>query len=236
MCFKTIASLWIFLLSAWWVQPSEAPARPPAAVSPGSGGVNVKFQWACTGLVGNSKPRDGIVITNDTTLKRGDEIELMVVVQTNCFVYVLRQDTRKQVHLLFPYHLKQFEEDYRLNTKYYIPQGPGYLQLDQNAGLESIFLLASAQRLVPLEKLLQSHLSADETRKPELANSIIKEIGNLRVRSRLSRTLAERPVRIGGGTRGDGEVKAGERYHYLAVGTEITERDFYDKAISIEIR
>ncbi|MEX0602185.1 MAG: DUF4384 domain-containing protein, partial [Bacteroidota bacterium] len=170
---------------------------------------NVKFRWAFGALVGNAKAF--VPITRDTSLRTGEEMKMLVELRKDCFVYVLHQNSKGEISLLFPYSLKQFSEDYELDKNYYIPLGRAWFKLDANTGRETFHLLATTQRLLDLEVLLGNHQSAEGDRKQKLAADIVSEIRNVKRLYRTFTTLAERPVTIGGNVRGMEEAEQARR-------------------------
>jgi hypothetical protein len=188
---------------------------------------NVSFRWAFGALVGPENPPRLVPITQDTTLKTGDRLKMLVELQKACFVYVIHHGPHGEVHWLFPYNQQQIDTDYQTGKRYEIPHGEGWFKLDDQVGQETFYLLASSERLPELETLLHTYATAAPTEQPQLATTILTEIREVKKRYRQFATLAERPVPIAGNMRGPDITD-------LAV--EITANNFYSKTFTIEHR
>ena len=185
-----------------------APGRSWAAEAPGTApkssagsGAGIRYSWAMVASTGAHRQLSAI--TKDTELKSGDEIKMMVRLETNCHVYVLHQDSEGGFALLFPYSLAQIQTgELRTETNYFIPQGPSWFRLDEKAGWERIYVLASEQRLGALEQLCESYRRAVGEARSRLAEQLTREVRELRRNSRIGESPAERPARVGGTVRG----------------------------------
>lgn len=193
---------------------------------------NVAFRWGFGARVG--KDKKFVSITRDTALKTGDEIKMVIELKKECYVYVILQDSRGGVSFLFPENVKQFASDYKSGKNYYIPKGREWNELDKNTGKETIYLLASAERLVELEALMGNYSSTDEARKEEAAKKIVAEIRDVKKRYRTFQTLAERPVTIGGNIRGVEAAEQSRRPDVSTIMTEISANNFYSKTFTID--
>jgi hypothetical protein len=189
--------------------------------------ANVNFRWAFGALIGGENPPRLIAITQDTTLKTGDQLKMLVELRKPCFVYVIHHGPQGEVHWLFPVSTQQFEADYQTAKRYDIPPGDAWFKLDEQVGRETFYLLASAERLTDLETLLSTYATASHSEQSQVATNIVSEIREVKKRYRQFATLAERPVPIAGNLRGP---DIGD----LVV--EITAQNFYSKTFTIEHR
>lgn len=186
---------------------------------------NVSFLWSFAALVetgGVKQPP--VAITQDTILKAGDHLKLAVELRKPCFVYVIYHGAQGEVKMLFPSSVAQFTTDYQLGKKYEVPPGSDWLKLNDQVGRETFYLVAAAQRLSDLEKLLEMHAAAKPEERAQAATNIVTEIRDLRKRHRQFATPAERPVPIAGNMRID------------IPATEIAAHNFYSKTFTIENR
>jgi uncharacterized protein DUF4384 len=190
----------------------------------------VCFRWAFGAMVGPPDDQEFIAIDQDTKLESGDKLKMLVSLEKKCFVYVVYQDAKDEIFLLFPYRFEQFEKDYDLHKTYYIPQGDGWFELDQNTGTESFYLIAAHQRLSSLENLLNAYDSATSKAKPSHADQIIREIRKIRKRHKTFVSTAERPVEIGGTVRGFHENA------FASIATEISAEQYYTRTFTIDHR
>lgn len=186
--------------------------------------ANIGFRWAFVALVDAGSVRQQIPITQDTTLKTGDQLKMSVELRTPCFVYVIYHGAQGEVRQLFPYDTQQFATDYQASKKYDIPPGEAWFRLNDQVGRETFYLLASVQRLTELETLLEAYAAAPSAEQPPLATTIVAEIRDLRRRYRQLAAPAERPAPIAGNMRED--VQA----------LEIKASNFYSKTFTIEHR
>lgn len=195
---------------------------------------NIGFEWGFGALSGSAKEPKLASIARDTTLRSGDQVKLIVKLTTQCFVYVLHEDPTGEIVLRFPYDLQQFTTDYKIGKNYYIPKGRPWFQLDEKAGRETFYLLASPNRLTDLEGLVTKYQSSPAAGKAALAKDIVSEIRNVRKRFKTFTTTAERPISIGGNVRGLDGPGAGRRPDVASITTEISANNFYGKTITVE--
>ena len=167
---------------------------------------NVCFRWAFGALTVKGKNHILTPITKDTTLKTGDQFKIFLELQKECFVYLIYHSSQDSLYMLFPPDLQQFVPGYNILKKNYIPQGNMWFTLNHNIGIETFYLLGSAQRLNQLESFFCQYGSAQPTQKEELKQKILAEIKNLRWQYRNSKKHAERPVSIIGNLRGGGKI------------------------------
>lgn len=194
----------------------------------------VSFQWAFGALTGSEENRKLEAITKDTTLKGGDQIKMLVELQTKCFVYVIHQGPQGQVRLLFPYNLQQFASDYELAKKYTIPRGDVWIALDASPGTETLHLLASAQRLGEIEKLWSQHEAAEDAHRTEIAKLLLAEVRNVKKQHRDLSGRVERPVAIGGAIRGIQKPSDPALFDIASLALEISSPDFYARTFTID--
>jgi hypothetical protein len=194
----------------------------------------VCFRWAFGAMIGAKNDRRLVAITRDTMLKTGDQLKMLVELQKKCFVYVIYHTGQDELHMLFPYEIKQFSSDYELFKKYYIPQGDMWFELDEDVGQETFYLLASAKRLFKLEALLNAYESAGAVKKREVAKQILAEILKEKRRHKKFTTSAESPVTIGGSVRGIIKDKKTHSPDIDPIAAEVNAPNFYSRTFTIE--
>jgi hypothetical protein len=187
---------------------------------------NIAFLWAFVALVDAGSVRKQISITQDTTLKTGDQLKMSVEPRKPCFVYVIYHGAQGEVRLLFPYDKQQFTTDYQPAKKYDIPPGEAWFRLNDQVGRETFYLMASTQRLTELETLLDAYAAAPPAEQPTQATHIVAAIRDLKRQYRQLAAPAERPVPIAGNMRPVEPVQA----------LEIKATNFYSKTFTIEHR
>jgi len=199
-------------------------------------GKNVCFHWAFGAMVGPENDRKLIPITRDTTLKTGDKLKLLVVLQKKCFIYLIHRSGQDEISLLFPYDLGQFGTDYETLKTYYIPRGDKWFELDEKVGIERFYLLASAQRFHELEELYNQYVTVGPLKRRELANRIFLEIRKIKRRHKKLTTTVERPITIGGNLRGVSEEKGEHLPDIASISREIFSVNFYSRTFTIDHR
>lgn len=197
---------------------------------------NVYFRWAFGALTVKGNDHILIPITTDTSLKTGDQLKIFFELQRDCFVYLIYHSSQDLLEMLFPDDLQQFGQGYNILGKNYIPPGNQWFELDQHVGIETYYLLASAQRLNQLESLFGQYDSAQPTQKEELKQKILVEIKNLRWQHRKFKKYAERPVPIIGSLRDVGKVDKPESFDVADLAIEISAQNFYSRTFTIDHR
>jgi len=195
---------------------------------------NLCFRWAFGAIVRSGHELEFSAITRDTTLKTGDKLKMLVELEKKCFVYVIYHSAQGEVSMLFPYDMQQFSTDYTPGKRYYIPQGDRWFELDENLGRETFYLLASAQRLIELERLFSKYTTPDPAKKQDLAKQILTEIRKIKRRHRKLTTFAERPVPIGGSVRSITEDEKTFCPDVATIAVEISANDFFSRAFTID--
>lgn len=194
----------------------------------------VSLRWAFGAMVGSKDDRRLVAITRDTVLKTGDHLKLLLQLKSRCFVYLFYRTAEDEIYLLFPYDLKQFESDYKKDQKYYIPKGGAWFKLDKNVGLETFYLIASAERLLKLEAIYRKYDSVADKNKKEFGKQILTEIRTIKSKHRNLATLAERPIQIGGNVRGTTKDEDAKFPDIDPIASEVSAANFYSKTFTIE--
>jgi hypothetical protein len=162
-----------------------------------------------------------VPVKEDMTLKTGDQLKMFVELRKPCFVYVIHHGARGEIQRLFPYDMQQFTSDYQTSKIYEIPPHDAWFRINEQAGLETFYLLASGQRLTDLEHLLATYDAAQPAEQPLAAAHILADLRNLLKQHRAS-VKPGRPVPIAGNMRKGIE------------GVEITAPQFYIETFTIE--
>jgi hypothetical protein len=197
-------------------------------------GKAVRFRWAFAATKKGEHDSRVIPITHEITLKKGDQLKMLVELEARCFVYVIYQNPQDGLYMLFPYDLKQFDaKAYELGKPYYIPQGDGWFELDEHTGQEVFYLLASAQQLVDLEELFERYRCSEQCEKQVLGERILKRIHEEKRSHRRLTTTAERPLTIGGSVRGSGTAALPD---IATIATEIEADTFFSRTFTIDHR
>jgi len=183
----------------------------------------VAFVWAFEALVAEGKVTKQVLIQEDMKLKTGDQLRMVVELRKPCFVYVIHHGARGEIQELFPYDMQQFTTDYQTAKMYEIPPNDGWFRINEQTGLETFYLVATAQRLTDMEQLLATYAAAQPDEQPQAATNILAELRNLLKQYRAS-VKPGRPVPIAGNMR----IPTGIE------GVEITAPQFYIETFTIE--
>lgn len=196
------------------------PGLPGVAGAQAADEDNVSFVWAFEALVAEGNITKQVPIKEDIQLKTGDHLKMFVELRKPCFVYVIHHGARDEIQRLFPYDIQQFTTDYHTSKVYEIPPNDGRFRINEQAGLETFYLVAAAQRLTDLETLLDTYTAAKPDEQPVAATKILTELRNLIKQHRAS-ARPGRPVPIAGNMRQGIE------------GVEITAPQFYIETFTI---
>jgi hypothetical protein len=195
--------------------------------------ANLQFQWAF-GALKKANGSKFEAIARDTILKTGDQIKFFLKVDKNCFVYLIYSSSQGELSVLFPYRFKLRSSEYTVAGHHYIPGGNQWFELDEHIGEEKFYLLASANRLMQLEALINDYESADAAKKPSLAGAVLAEIRKLRKENLKFKTYAERPVNIIGNLRGTEKAETAEPQDIAKFAVEISADTFYSRTFTID--
>ena len=160
---------------------------------PVAGAEDVKFRWAFGALTGAGKDRHFVRITDDVTLKSGDEIQMFLSPVSTCFIYVLHEDPAGAITSLFPPKPGVFPGGYGVGREYYVPDPRQWLTLDTVTGTERVYVIASRERLNKVEALLKDPRAS--------AKAVVAELA-LVLKQQRPGNWSERPVTMGGQVRG----------------------------------
>lgn len=208
-------------------------SKAPLAAEPTGEKENIRIHWAFGALTGPKDNRELTSINKDSTLKTGDQFKMMVELKSMCFVYLIYHGSNGEIQLLFPNDPKQFDKNYHVAEKYFIPQGDLWFAMDEHTGLETFYLLASKNRLSGLENLLQKYQSSGSERKPGVVSEVIEQIKKVRKQHQTLTAKAERPISIGGSIR-SAQKQAAALPDVAALAVEISATDFYGRTFTIE--
>jgi len=198
------------------------------------GESDIVFQWTFGAIKNTNTGPQFETVSRDTTLKTGDQIKFFIKSNKSCFVYLIYLSSQEELSVLFPYRFKLLSKDYQISGNHYIPEGDQWFELDEFAGLEKFYLLASAKRLSELEALINEYESADKTKKSTLGQKIIAEIRSLRKKHLKFKTYAEKPVTIIGSMRGTDKTQAVGLNDLADHAVEISASNFFSRTYTID--
>ena len=202
-----------------------AACQVPAIAKEGAG-TTVSLRWAVGAIdAAGGKPA---AVQHDTKLGVGTKLKLLVEPTSPGSVYLLLLDSSDDLHVLYRKSSTVGKAGDGKPT--YIPPGSQWFELETGAGMETFFLLASTTPLKDLEQLIDRHEAADVAGKKAASAALQDEIRRLNKANRNFARPVERPVMIGGQTRGS--TDAASAIDQLAV--EVEAERFYGKTITID--
>lgn len=212
---------WVVCFCAVVVVSLLLPGLPGTASAQSQDDDNIHFLWAFEALVVDGNVTRQVPIKEDMTLKTGDQLKMFVELRKPCFVYVIHHGAQGEIQRLFPYDTQQFTTDYQTAKVYAIPPDDGRFRVNEHTGRETFYVLAAAQRLTDLEKLLDTYAAAQPAEQAQAAASVLTEIRTM-IKQHRSSVKPGRPVPIAGNMRKGLE------------GVEISAHNFYSKTFTIE--
>ena len=163
--------------------------------------VKTSFNWAFVKRQadGSTSPID---FRERVNIVPGELFKIHIQPLQNAFVYLFLYDASDDLQLLFPQSFGLLDSTTYANKRYFIPEGDNWFTLDSNRGTERFYLIASAERLRPLELLVTSYTRAAASSKSAAKQAVLDEIARIRREHSQLTVIAEKPVTIAGGTRG----------------------------------
>lgn len=197
---------------------------------------HIRFKLAFGALVATEGGMQLEPVTDGAVLKSGDKFKIMLELERKCFVYVIYHNSQGDMNLLFPYSVEQFETDYQIAKKYFLPPRDAWYELDNHAGSETFYLIASPQRLRDVEYLFNQYDSAGPSRKRDIARQVLSSVDKLLAEHRQYTIVAEAPVTPDSTTRGVERSQGADPTDVSLLATEIRATEFYSKTFVIEHR
>ena len=194
----------------------------------------IVFQWAFGAIKQTALGPQFEILQRDSALKSGDQIKFFLGLNDPSYLYLIYQSSQQNLIMLFPQRFKDLGQDKQIAGNHYIPKGDQWIELDEYAGLEKFYLLASVQRLEDLEGMVNAYESADKANRGELGKKVVAEIRRLRKKHRKFKTYAEKPVAVIGNMRGSAKTKAVGLKDLADHAVEISTTNFFSRTYTID--
>ena len=131
----------------------------------------------------------------------GDQFRLVFSPSGDGFAYVLSKDLRGEISVLFPTRALAAESRVRAGELYQAPVGGGWVTVDRQAGVDTLYVVASYDPIENLESLVEEHLeeSSPQARQALLESTIAGLLDGrhagvgMRVRTRHGRPIVGSP-------------------------------------------
>jgi hypothetical protein len=94
-------------------------------------------------------------LTDGSPVFAGDQLKVVFSPSADGFAYAVGRDLDGNVSVLFPKSAFEADSRVRAGDQYEVPDEAGWLTLDEQAGLDTIYLLASYDPLENLEELVR---------------------------------------------------------------------------------
>jgi hypothetical protein len=196
------------------------------AVSLAAQEAQTAFNWAFVKRAADGSPAP-IDFKERVSIAPGDLFKIHVQPLRGAFIYLFLHDAQGDLQTLFPESFDLFGGSAYLNTRYFVPEGDNWFTLDSARGTERFYLIASSERLRPLESLVRSYDKASASAKGAARQAVLDEIARVRREHSQLTMAAEKPVTIAGGTRGINTA-------IQKVATRIEAPGFYYKLFRLE--
>ncbi len=194
----------------------------------------ILFQWAFGAIKQTTLGPQFELIQRDSVLKSGDQIKFFLGLNDPSYVYLIYQSSQQDLIVLFPQRFKDLGSEKQIAGNHYIPRGDQWFELDEYAGLEKFYLLASVGRLTELESMVNAYESADKANRRGLGEKVVAEIRRLRKKHRKFKTYAEKPVAVIGNMRGSAKTKAAGLRDLADHAVEISTTNFFSRTYTID--
>ena len=219
------------------VDRCDARGGPKPYVRQAEGG-SLDFNWSLLGVRKGKNALQVVQIQRDTALRSGDQLMFNFEPRAECYLYLLYSDVSGKFQLLFPSSGKGFARALRTGEKVSVPDPGGKMELDNQSGDETVYLLVSAVRLEALEGACQQLLSPSAAEGVDSDRKLLSEVRSaIRTNSQNAATIAEVPARIAGTLRGAQKPAASaSELDVSKYSIHVTARNFYAKKIVIHHR
>ncbi len=120
-------------------------------------------------IIGQRKDANGsvhkVTIEEGSVLQSKDEFKIQFETNKKAYVYILIYDSLNKANLLFPDPKIKLYNNVKANTSYTVPASGRWFWLDENVGIETVYVLASESPLDNIKALLLEMEDVDEPKK-----------------------------------------------------------------------
>jgi len=168
---------------------------------------SIRFSWAFLyqGKDGVTRPID--YDKRVVRLQSGDKLKIYLKPQDACHIYLYLYDAQNDLFLLFPEAFGQSTPNPRVTKNFELPGVNSWYYLDEQTGMETFYLIISAQPLEDLEKRTKQYFSGltnDRTNRQIMTYKygVLDEIKRLIKEGSYLSEAAEKPIAVAGDFRG----------------------------------
>jgi hypothetical protein len=213
-----------------WLLVLAALAGVVLALEAQSAGVS--FTMAFVKRAPDGQPA-GIDFSERVHVAPGDLFKILIQPSEGSYVYLILHDAQNDLQVLFPTAFAAFESPGYGRAQTFIPEDDEWFALDGTKGTERFYLVATTVRLKTLESRIAAFqkIAANKGAAAAAVNAarqaVLDEIQvQIKSHSRLV-AAAEKPVPIGGGTRGVNNA-------ITRLATRVEAGVFYSKTFRLE--
>ncbi len=134
-----------------------------------------------------------VIVKNGDTLHTGDQVKVNLKADKNCYLYVFYYDSRGEAGVLFPNPQIALDNNVVAGKEISLPGGDLAFELDDNAGAESLYFVASLKPMDDVSKLLAQMEKAGTGMKRQLGGRLRSVVGT----RGLFTTSLKKPSNIG---------------------------------------
>jgi S1-C subfamily serine protease len=117
-------------------------------------------------VIGQRDNADGsiskVAIEEGSILQSKDEFKVQFETNKDAYVYIIIHDSLNKANLLFPDSGIKLNNNIRANTEHTVPTSDHWFWLDENVGIETVYVLASESPLDNIKALLLAMGNVDE--------------------------------------------------------------------------
>jgi len=134
-------------------------------------------------IIGQREELDGsvseVLIKEGSILHSFDNFQVHFQTNRDAYVYILIYDSSNEAHLLFPDPKISISNNIKGSVEYSVPSAGQWFWLDENTGVETIYVLASEKPLDDIQRLLKDMEGVAVKEKKVLSEKIRGEIISL---------------------------------------------------------
>lgn len=131
-------------------------------------------------IIGQREERDGsvyeVIVKEGSILHSYDNFQVHLTSNKDAYVYILLYDSKGQASQLFPDPKIQLSNRLFGGKEYSIPSNKQWFWLDENIGVETIYVLVSETPLDGIQNLLHRMSAITDQEKRELSKQVREEI------------------------------------------------------------
>ncbi len=117
-------------------------------------------------IIGQRRDTDGsiskVTIRNGSILQSKDKFKVQFETSKDAYVYIIIHDSLNKANLLFPDPKIKLSNNVKANKRYSVPESDHWFWLDENVGIETVYVFTSETPLDNIKALLLAIEDVDE--------------------------------------------------------------------------